>query len=89
MRYKNKCFSLHRLLTVVLVSPILRHSNYEYNWRWGIVIAWSGIKGVFSLLLAPDIHNLAEQKVESPQLVRKIISHDYSYLLILVLWHLS
>ncbi|XP_029087075.1 sodium/hydrogen exchanger 11-like [Monodon monoceros] len=57
-----------RLLTVVLVSPILRHSNYEYNWRWGIVIAWSGIKGVFSLLLAPDIHNLAEQKVESPQL---------------------
>ncbi|XP_026942096.1 sodium/hydrogen exchanger 11 isoform X2 [Sagmatias obliquidens] len=57
-----------RLLTVVLVSPILRHSNYEYNWRWGIVIAWSGIKGVFSLLLAPDVHNLAEQKVESPQL---------------------
>ncbi|XP_004409294.1 PREDICTED: sodium/hydrogen exchanger 11 [Odobenus rosmarus divergens] len=57
-----------RLLTIVLVSPILMHANYEYNWRWGIVIAWSGIKGVFSLLLAPDIHNLAEQKIESPQL---------------------
>ncbi|XP_008695816.2 sodium/hydrogen exchanger 11 [Ursus americanus] len=57
-----------RLLTIVLVSPILMHANYEYNWKWGIVIAWSGIKGVFSLLLAPDIHNLAEQKVESPQL---------------------
>ncbi|XP_072686754.1 sodium/hydrogen exchanger 11 isoform X7 [Canis lupus baileyi] len=57
-----------RLLTIVLVSPLLMHANYEYNWRWGIVIAWSGIKGIFSLLLAPDIHNLADQKVESPQL---------------------
>ncbi|XP_045838861.1 sodium/hydrogen exchanger 11 [Meles meles] len=57
-----------RLLTVVLVSPILMHANYEYNWKWGIVIAWSGIKGVFSLLLAPDIHNLAEKEIESPQL---------------------
>ncbi|XP_057583221.1 sodium/hydrogen exchanger 11 [Hippopotamus amphibius kiboko] len=57
-----------RLLTVVLVSPILMHSSYEYNWKWGIVLAWSGIKGVFSLLFAPDVHNLAEQRVEAPQL---------------------
>ncbi|KAI4563469.1 hypothetical protein MJT46_019825, partial [Ovis ammon polii x Ovis aries] len=72
-----------RFVTVVLVSPVLIHSSYEYNWRWGIVTAWSGIKGVFSLLFAPEVHNLAEQRVESPQLVRKIISHDYLYLLIL------
>nr|XP_014708388.2 sodium/hydrogen exchanger 11 isoform X1 [Equus asinus]XP_044613816.1 sodium/hydrogen exchanger 11 isoform X1 [Equus asinus]XP_044613817.1 sodium/hydrogen exchanger 11 isoform X1 [Equus asinus]XP_044613818.1 sodium/hydrogen exchanger 11 isoform X1 [Equus asinus]XP_044613819.1 sodium/hydrogen exchanger 11 isoform X1 [Equus asinus]XP_044613820.1 sodium/hydrogen exchanger 11 isoform X1 [Equus asinus]XP_044613821.1 sodium/hydrogen exchanger 11 isoform X1 [Equus asinus] len=57
-----------RLLTTVLVSPILMRSSYEYNWRWGVVIAWSGIKGVFSLLLAPDIHNLAEKKTKSPQM---------------------
>ncbi|XP_068841883.1 sodium/hydrogen exchanger 11 [Capricornis sumatraensis] len=57
-----------RFVTVVLVSPILIHSSYEYNWRWGIVTAWSGIKGVFSLLFAPEVHNLAEQRVESPQL---------------------
>lgn len=55
-------------------------SSYEYNWRWGVVIAWSGIKGVFSLLLAPDIHNLAEKKTKSPQMVGKIMSPDYSYL---------
>ncbi|KAI4578623.1 hypothetical protein MJG53_020877, partial [Ovis ammon polii x Ovis aries] len=72
-----------RFVTVMLVSPVLIHSSYEYNWRWGIVTAWSGIKGVFSLLFAPEVHNLAEQRVESPQLVRKIISHDYLYLLIL------
>uniref|UniRef100_A0A8C8Y2X4 Cyclic nucleotide-binding domain-containing protein n=1 Tax=Panthera leo TaxID=9689 RepID=A0A8C8Y2X4_PANLE len=57
-----------RLLTIVLVSPLLMRVNYDYNWRWGIVIAWSGIKGVFSLLLAPEIHNLADQKIESPQM---------------------
>ncbi|XP_054529288.1 sodium/hydrogen exchanger 11 isoform X6 [Pan troglodytes] len=57
-----------RLLTILLVSPILMHSNYEYNWRWGVVITWSGIKGVFNLLWAPDVYNLAERKVEVPQM---------------------
>uniref|UniRef100_A0A2K6E957 Solute carrier family 9 member C2 (putative) n=1 Tax=Macaca nemestrina TaxID=9545 RepID=A0A2K6E957_MACNE len=60
--------NLVRLLTILLVSPILMHSSYEYNWRWGVVITWSGIKGVFNLLLAPDIYNLAEQKVDVPQM---------------------
>ncbi|KAM5237689.1 sodium/hydrogen exchanger 11 [Ctenodactylus gundi] len=57
-----------RLLTIILVSPILMHLNYEYNWQWAIVIAWSGIRGVFSILLAPDIYNLAEQKVLFPHM---------------------
>ncbi|XP_060221076.1 sodium/hydrogen exchanger 11 [Meriones unguiculatus] len=57
-----------RLLTVILVSPILMHSSYEYDWRWGVVIAWSGIRGVFSLLLAPDIYNFSENKVEAPHM---------------------
>ncbi|XP_036090505.1 sodium/hydrogen exchanger 11 isoform X3 [Rousettus aegyptiacus] len=56
-----------RLFTIVLVSPILMQSNYEYNWKWGVVIGWTGMKGVFSLLLAPYIHNLANRKTESPQ----------------------
>nr|XP_034796770.2 sodium/hydrogen exchanger 11 isoform X1 [Pan paniscus] len=60
--------NLVRLLTILLVSPILMHSNYEYNWRWGVVITWSGIKGVFNLLWAPDVYNLAERKVEVPQM---------------------
>ncbi|XP_036890879.1 sodium/hydrogen exchanger 11 [Sturnira hondurensis] len=57
-----------RLFTVVLVSPILMHSNYKYNWKWGVIIAWSGIKGIFSLLLAPEIYNLAEQKSQVPEM---------------------
>uniref|UniRef100_H0WTW0 Solute carrier family 9 member C2 (putative) n=1 Tax=Otolemur garnettii TaxID=30611 RepID=H0WTW0_OTOGA len=57
-----------RLLTILLVKPILMRTSYEYNWQWGVVITWSGIKGFFSLLLAPDIYNLAEQKVEAPHM---------------------
>ncbi|XP_062049826.1 sodium/hydrogen exchanger 11 [Lepus europaeus] len=57
-----------RLLTVFLVSPILMYWSYEYNWRWGVVITWSGIKGVFSILLAPDVYNLAEKKVKAPHM---------------------
>ncbi|XP_075856506.1 sodium/hydrogen exchanger 11 [Microcebus murinus] len=60
--------TLARLLTIFLVSPILSHSSYEYNWRCGVVITCSGIRGVVSLLLAPDIYNLAEEKVDAPQM---------------------
>ncbi|XP_049633562.1 LOW QUALITY PROTEIN: sodium/hydrogen exchanger 11 [Suncus etruscus] len=56
-----------RLFTVVLVSPILSHLSYKYNWRWAMVIAWSGLKGAINLLLAPNIYKLAQEKVEEPQ----------------------
>ena len=70
------------MFTIVLVSPILMHSSYKYNWKWGVIIAWSGIKGIFNLLLAPEIYNLAEQKIQMPQMVGEIMSHDHSYLFI-------
>ncbi|XP_072504697.1 sodium/hydrogen exchanger 11 isoform X2 [Notamacropus eugenii] len=60
--------NLTRLITVLLVSPLLLHSCCEFSWRWGVIIIWSGIKGSFSLILAPDIHNLNEEKVELPQM---------------------
>ncbi|ELK27785.1 Sodium/hydrogen exchanger 11 [Myotis davidii] len=67
-----------KLLTIVLVSPILMRSSYEYNWRWGVVIAWSGIKGVFNLLLAPDIYNLSDKNVESPEMSNAVQFHHIS-----------
>lgn len=48
----------------MLVSFILMRSSYEYNWRWGVVIVWFGIKGVFSLFLVFDIYNLVEKKIK-------------------------
>ncbi|KAH0506663.1 Sodium/hydrogen exchanger 11 [Microtus ochrogaster] len=62
-------FIITKLLTVLFVSPILMHSSYEYDWRWGVVIAWSGIRGVFSLLLAPDIYSFSEHKIEAPHMI--------------------
>ncbi|GAB1285600.1 Sodium/hydrogen exchanger 10 [Apodemus speciosus] len=62
-------FIITKLLTIILVSPILMHSSYEYDWRWGCVIAWSGIRGVFSLLLAPDIYNISRFKLAAPHMV--------------------
>ncbi|XP_055963375.1 sodium/hydrogen exchanger 11 [Sorex fumeus] len=56
-----------RLFTVVLVSPILGHLSHEYNWKWAMVIAWSGARGAINLLLAPDAYNLSEEKVNQPQ----------------------
>ncbi|XP_036611398.1 sodium/hydrogen exchanger 11 [Trichosurus vulpecula] len=57
-----------RLITILLVSPVLLHSCCEFTWKWGIIIIWSGIKGSFSLILAPDVHNLNQEKVELPQM---------------------
>ncbi|XP_023566114.1 sodium/hydrogen exchanger 11 isoform X2 [Octodon degus] len=57
-----------RILTTIALTPILMQLSHEYNWQLGIVIAWSGIRGVFSLLLSPDVYNLAEQKVKAPHL---------------------
>nr|XP_003474692.2 sodium/hydrogen exchanger 11 [Cavia porcellus] len=57
-----------RVITTLAVTPILMHLGREYNWQLGMVIAWSGIRGVYSLLLAPDVYNLAEQKVTAPHL---------------------
>ncbi|EDL39317.1 mCG58192 [Mus musculus] len=63
-----------RLLTIILVSPILMHSSYEYDWRWGFVIAWSGIRGVFSLLLAPDIYNISRFKLPAPHMLSESVT---------------
>ncbi|XP_004706879.2 sodium/hydrogen exchanger 11 [Echinops telfairi] len=57
-----------RMLTVLLVRPIFFHSKYDYSWRLGIVIAWSGVKGVLNLIWAPEMYNLSETKIRSPEM---------------------
>ncbi|XP_031792768.1 sodium/hydrogen exchanger 11 isoform X1 [Sarcophilus harrisii] len=57
-----------RIITILLVSPMLLHSCCEFSWKWGIVMLWSSIKGSFNLILSPDIPNLHEEKVPLPQM---------------------
>nr|XP_033781236.1 sodium/hydrogen exchanger 10-like isoform X3 [Geotrypetes seraphini] len=43
---------LVRLLAVVILSPLLSHVGYGFNWRWGAFIVWSGMRGIFTLIIA-------------------------------------
>ncbi|XP_053137398.1 sodium/hydrogen exchanger 10-like isoform X2 [Hemicordylus capensis] len=44
--------NLVRAMVVLALSPFLSHVGYGFNWRWGAVIVWSGIRGTFSFNMA-------------------------------------
>lgn len=70
----------------MLVSPILSYMSYKYNWRWAMVIAWSGLKGTINLLLAPNIYKLTQEKVEEPQKVEEVLSWGLMLSFLLIPW---
>ncbi|XP_043921995.1 sodium/hydrogen exchanger 10 [Protopterus annectens] len=41
-----------RFIMIVVLSPLLSHLGYGFNWHWAAVTVWSGIRGVFALNLA-------------------------------------
>ncbi|EMP38659.1 Sodium/hydrogen exchanger 10 [Chelonia mydas] len=47
--------NLIRGLVVMLLSPLLSRLGYGFNWRWGAVIVWSGMRGTFTLNMALGI----------------------------------
>ncbi|XP_048340517.1 sodium/hydrogen exchanger 10-like [Sphaerodactylus townsendi] len=44
--------NLTRALVIFALSPFLSRLGYGFNWRWGAVIAWSGMRGTFTLNMA-------------------------------------
>ncbi|XP_053882108.1 sodium/hydrogen exchanger 10-like [Malaclemys terrapin pileata] len=44
--------NLIRGLVVLFLSPLLSRLGYGFNWRWGAVIVWSGMRGIFTLNMA-------------------------------------
>uniref|UniRef100_A0A8C4WNL3 Uncharacterized protein n=1 Tax=Gopherus evgoodei TaxID=1825980 RepID=A0A8C4WNL3_9SAUR len=40
---------VYRGLVVLFLSPLLSHLGYGFNWRWGAVIVWSGMRATFTL----------------------------------------
>ncbi|XP_074078142.1 sodium/hydrogen exchanger 11 isoform X2 [Macrotis lagotis] len=60
--------NITRMITMMLITPILLHSYCEFNWKRGIIIIWSGIKGSFNLILVPDIYNFNEENIALPQM---------------------
>ncbi|XP_019402816.1 PREDICTED: sodium/hydrogen exchanger 10-like [Crocodylus porosus] len=59
--------SLIRFLVILLLSPLLRHLGYGFNWHWGAVIVWSGIRGTFTLNMALGISKTANVKERKMQ----------------------
>ncbi|XP_014349995.1 sperm-specific sodium:proton exchanger-like isoform X2 [Latimeria chalumnae] len=49
-----------RLLVIIFLSPLLYRLGYGFNWRWGAVVAWNGIRGCFCLSLAFLVLNCKE-----------------------------
>ncbi|XP_025044710.1 solute carrier family 9 member C1 [Pelodiscus sinensis] len=47
--------NLIRGLVVLFLSPLLSRLGYGFNWRWGTVIVWSGMRGTFTLNMALEI----------------------------------
>ncbi|XP_078238121.1 solute carrier family 9 member C1 isoform X8 [Pogona vitticeps] len=45
---------LIRALVMCILTPFLSHFGYGFNWRWGAVLVWSGIRGTptFNTVLA-------------------------------------
>ncbi|XP_075422849.1 sperm-specific sodium:proton exchanger-like isoform X3 [Ascaphus truei] len=57
-----------RLLVVVALSPLLCRMGYGFNWRWGTIIIWSGLRGAFTLnmaLVAFQTENLGTEQDKS------------------------
>uniref|UniRef100_A0A6I8PGK4 Solute carrier family 9 member C2 (putative) n=1 Tax=Ornithorhynchus anatinus TaxID=9258 RepID=A0A6I8PGK4_ORNAN len=59
--------SLVRVLTILLVSPLLMNSGFGFNWRWGCVIVCSGIKGSLCLISAPAFNDMIMPMKSPPQ----------------------
>ncbi|XP_053882100.1 sodium/hydrogen exchanger 10-like [Malaclemys terrapin pileata] len=47
--------NLIRGLVVLFLSPLLSRLGYGFNGRWGAVIVWSGMRGIFTLTMALGI----------------------------------
>ncbi|XP_062823625.1 sodium/hydrogen exchanger 10 isoform X14 [Anolis carolinensis] len=44
--------NLVRALVILTLSPFLSRLGYGFNWRWGAVLVWSGMRGTFTLNMA-------------------------------------
>ncbi|XP_062974469.1 sodium/hydrogen exchanger 10-like [Elgaria multicarinata webbii] len=47
--------NLVRALVILALSPFLSRLGYGFNWRWGAIIVWSGMRGTFTLNMALGI----------------------------------
>ncbi|KAJ7344298.1 hypothetical protein JRQ81_000248 [Phrynocephalus forsythii] len=68
--------NLVRALVVLLLSPLLSRFGYGFNWRWGAVTVWSGIRGSVTLTMALRISYTPSTNAPEIQMMTVILLHS-------------
>ncbi|XP_060625839.2 solute carrier family 9 member C1-like [Anolis sagrei] len=67
--------NLVRALVILTLSPFLSRLGYGFNWRWGAVVVWSGMRGTFTLNMALAISQTQSSTAAELQVKTMILLH--------------
>ncbi|XP_053251595.1 sodium/hydrogen exchanger 10-like isoform X2 [Podarcis raffonei] len=68
--------NLTRGLVVFVLSPFLSRLGYGFNWRWGAVLIWSGMRGTFTLNMALGISQTESKTPNEFQIKTMLLLHS-------------
>ncbi|XP_061465920.1 sodium/hydrogen exchanger 10-like isoform X3 [Rhineura floridana] len=68
--------NLVRALVVLALSPFLSRLGYGFNWRWGAIIVWSGMRGTFTLNMALGISQTESKTASEFHIKTMLLLHS-------------
>ncbi|XP_039187179.1 sodium/hydrogen exchanger 10-like [Crotalus tigris] len=68
--------NLVRFLVILTLSPFLSRLGYGFNWRWGAIIVWSGMRGTFTLNMALQISQTESETPAEASIKSQILMHS-------------
>ncbi|XP_029139597.1 sodium/hydrogen exchanger 11 [Protobothrops mucrosquamatus] len=68
--------NLVRFLVILTLSPFLSRLGYGFNWRWGAIIVWSGMRGTFTLNMALQISQTQSETPAEASIKTQILMHS-------------
>ncbi|XP_060543750.1 sodium/hydrogen exchanger 10-like isoform X3 [Pantherophis guttatus] len=68
--------NLVRFLVILTLSPFLNRLGYGFNWRWGAIIVWSGMRGTFTLNMALQISQTESETPAEASIKNQILMHS-------------
>ncbi|KAG8125633.1 hypothetical protein E2320_020787, partial [Naja naja] len=67
--------NLVRFLVILTLSPFLSRLGYGFNWRWGAIVVWSGMRGTFTLNMALQISQTDSETPAEASIKNQILMH--------------
>ncbi|XP_025020563.1 sodium/hydrogen exchanger 10-like [Python bivittatus] len=68
--------NLVRGLVILALSPFLSRLGYGFNWRWGAIIVWSGMRGTFTLNMALQFSQKDSETPAEASIKTQILMHS-------------